>query len=214
MSWRRWQEAGAAGVIGNQGLPGQGTRCCSATLFSQLPPASVQRAPASLRQEPVLLGRRCPAAQPQPPACSVCFLSRFAKCLLIFSTKSRCLPRGARVSTHYIGKRVQPPSLTNNPTTNRKGHMNQHQQQVATLLRVPVRADRGTEATLHLPEESPDVYPSHQLCGRTAWGTGERRSDAEPWRKDIHFVPGRRAVRLIPSEAMCKRKEQDNKEWS
>lgn len=88
------------GGRGDRGVPGQGTVCSSATLLSQPPPASVQRAPTSLRQEPDLPSRRCPAAQPQPPACSVCFPSHFTKCLLIFSTKSQCLPRGAQVSTH------------------------------------------------------------------------------------------------------------------
>ena len=99
--------------IGPREVLGQGAASCSATLLSHPPPASVQRAPTSLRQEPDLLGRRCLAAQPQPPACSVCFLSHFAKCLLIFSTKSRCLPRDTRVSTHYGRKRIQPPALTN-----------------------------------------------------------------------------------------------------
>lgn len=153
MSWKRWQEPEATGRrrggIGAWWVPWQGTVCCSATLLSRPPPASVWKAPTSLRQEPNLLCRRCPAAQLQPPACSVCFLSD-SKCL-IFPTKSQCLPRGTRVSAHYGRKCIQPLALANIPTTNRKGHMNQHQQQGATLLppgqSSPTVRDRGTEAT-------------------------------------------------------------------
>lgn len=91
------------------------------------PPASVCTEPASLCQEPGLLGS---AARPQAPARSVCFLSHFAKCLLIFSTET--VP--AKGSSHYSRKHFQLLAVTKNPTTNRKGHMNQQRQQVATLL--------------------------------------------------------------------------------
>lgn len=68
-------------------------------LPSPLPPASV------LQQQPSPLGGN---ARPQPPASFVCFLSHFAKCLLIFffSTKRQSLPRGTRVSAHYGRKHV------------------------------------------------------------------------------------------------------------
>lgn len=88
-------------------------------------------------------------AQPQPPACSVCFLSHFAKRLLIylfifFSTKSRWLPRGARVRAHYGRKRVQLPTLPNGPPVNTRGQTKQHKQQVATTRE---RSDGRLRAT-------------------------------------------------------------------
>lgn len=85
------------------------------------PPASVWRVPISLCQEPSLLGRHCPAGRSLLPA--VCFLSHFAKCLLIFSTK-RVRAKG---SSHYSRKHFQLLAFTKNPTTNRKGYVNQHQ---------------------------------------------------------------------------------------
>lgn len=58
----------------------------------------------------------------------------------------------AKGSSHYSGKHFQLLSVIKNPTTNRKGHRNQHQQQVATLLPLggscPTRWDMGTDATL------------------------------------------------------------------
>lgn len=113
-----------------QGGSGGSRAGCSVLLChaaSQPPPASVWRAPPHpcVRSPTSSALPGCPA---QPPAYSVCFLSHFAKYLLIFSTKSQRLPRGARVSTHYSRKCAQLPALTNNPTTNRKGHTNKHQQ--------------------------------------------------------------------------------------
>lgn len=59
-------------------------------LPSPLPPASV------LQQQPSPLGGN---ARPQPPASFVCFLSHFAKCLLIFFFPQRDNPcQGARGS--------------------------------------------------------------------------------------------------------------------
>lgn len=52
-------------------------------LPSPLPPASV------LQQQPSPLGGN---ARPQPPASFVCFLSHFAKCLLIFFFHKETIP--------------------------------------------------------------------------------------------------------------------------
>lgn len=140
MRFRGWQ-----GRVLRAALP----RCFPATSCFRAESAHI---PASGARPPQQALPGCPA---QPPACFVCFLSHFAKYLLIFSTKSQRLPRGARVSTHYSRKCIQLPGLTNNPTTNRKGHTNKHQQQVATLL-LPHESsstirDQGTHATLQPP---------------------------------------------------------------
>lgn len=101
MSWSKWQEPGAAGRRwGESG--GARAGCCVLFCHAAFPAASCFRpesahitASGARPPQQVL-----PAAQPQPPACSVCFPFHFTKCLLIFSTKSQCLPRGAQVSTH------------------------------------------------------------------------------------------------------------------
>lgn len=106
--------------------------------------------PSAERQHPCVRSLTSAGdAQPQPPACSVCFLSHFAKRLLIylfifFSTKSRWLPRGARVRAHYGRKRVQLPTLPNGPPVNTRGQTKQHKQQVATTRE---RSDGRLRAT-------------------------------------------------------------------
>lgn len=65
--------------------------------------------------------------RPQPPTCSVCFLSHFAKCFLIFSTKSWCLCAKGRLGQHSLQQETRPATTrTNNPTAN----TNQRKQQV------------------------------------------------------------------------------------
>ena len=66
---------GAGEVVGGAqqwgpGVLGHGAVCCSATLPSRLPPASVRRALTSPRQEPDLPAG---AARPLPPLRSVLF---------------------------------------------------------------------------------------------------------------------------------------------
>jgi len=139
------------------GVLSSGARGCWGTVLCAAPPRCLPGClplPSGERSRPRV--RSPTSRRVLPGRCLLsalfCLLSHFAKCLLIFSTESRCLPRGSRVSTHYGRKHVQPPALTNSPTTNRKGHPSQHQQQVATLPppaeSSPTVRDRGMEATL------------------------------------------------------------------
>lgn len=80
-----------AGGVGSRtlGVLGQGAPPCCFPTTSCFRPESAH-IPVSGAQPPWQACSLLP--------CSVCFLSHFAKCLLIFSTKRQCLPRAAVIT--------------------------------------------------------------------------------------------------------------------
>lgn len=121
---------GSCGAGSMSGGAGQGTPPCRFPATSCFRPDSA-RILASGARPP---RGRC---RPQLLTRSVCFLSHFAKCLLIFSTKSWCLCAKGRLGQHSLQQEARPATArTNNPTAN----TNQSQQQVANPAPNPLRA--------------------------------------------------------------------------
>lgn len=178
------------------------------------PPASVRRVPTSLCQEPSLLGSpavSCPAL--------------FVFCLTSLNASSNFFHKEtvpAKGSSHYSRKHFQLLAVTKNPTTNRKGYMNQHQQQVTTLLplgqscptpwdveQMPLFQLAQHSSNSPLQEFSPATslvaaHPEGHRKGGEMWGLGVRTS--------LFFLRIEQSV--LRQEVIPKQKKQDHKEWA